>query len=241
MPELISRTTAESPPVPTFEPMRYRGQLTRGQHDYLMNRLRSTRIAKRSQGGRQLAYLEAWDVRAHLIRIFGFGNFDAHVVEAEHVYTRDIEVGNDHKPGWEVAYKVVFHLSVFDRDGLPLCSFTEAAVGSASGASGLGDLHDNALKSAASDALKRCAINLGTQFGLSLYDDGSVEDVVKTVLVRPYDDDSTAPAGDELTDDQAKTLERSLGAQEVTSEDSGFPNRADTPEQAQAAAEGMRR
>ena len=39
-----------------------------------------------------------------------------------------------------------------------------------------------AVKTAESDALKRAAINLGTQFGLSLYNNGSLKDVVGATL-----------------------------------------------------------
>jgi hypothetical protein len=39
-----------------------------------------------------------------------------------------------------------------------------------------------AIKTAESDALKRAAINLGTQFGLSLYNNGSLRDVVVQTL-----------------------------------------------------------
>ena len=42
-----------------------------------------------------------------------------------------------------------------------------------------------AVKTAESDALKRAAINLGTQFGLSLYDNGSRADVVGHTLAAP--------------------------------------------------------
>ena len=39
-----------------------------------------------------------------------------------------------------------------------------------------------AVKTAESDALKRAAINLGTQFGLSLYQNGSLRDVIIQTL-----------------------------------------------------------
>jgi recombination DNA repair RAD52 pathway protein len=45
-----------------------------------------------------------------------------------------------------------------------------------------------AIKSAESDALKRAAINLGTQFGLSLYNNGSLRDVVIQTLDQPSKD-----------------------------------------------------
>lgn len=261
MPDLVSlnpegeSALGDDSPLSTFEyvPPKIRGRLTKAQHDYLLNNLRSARVATRRQGGKELHYLESWDVRAHLIRIFGFANFDAHIVDAQFVYVRDVEIGEQkNNPGWEVAYKVVFHLAIRDRDGLPLCAFTEAAVGSATGSVGLGDLHDNALKTAASDALKRCAINLGTQFGLSLYDNGTFADVVKNVLVTPYDsetDTSQQGTGADLSPEQEQTLVHSLGAEQIAEEPGTategdgpqFERKVDTPEQAQAAAEELSR
>ena len=47
--------------------------LNEAQVEQLLRPLNPSRVAKRSQAGRQLSYLEAWDVKAHLIRIFGFG------------------------------------------------------------------------------------------------------------------------------------------------------------------------
>jgi hypothetical protein len=70
-----------------------------------------------------------------------------------------------------------------------------------------GDLHDNAIKTAASDGLKRCAINLGTQFGLSLYDNGSRTDVVKMTLVKPDGVTEEAPSSE-----QAERLAASVGS-----------------------------
>ena len=46
----------------------------------------------------------------------------------------------------------------------------------------IGDAHDMALKTAESGALKRAATNLGDQFGLSLYNDGSMLPLVKRVV-----------------------------------------------------------
>jgi len=225
------------------------GRITPEQYTYLLNPLRSTRIATRSGGGgKQLSYLESWDVRAHLIRIFGFCNYDAETLEAHMLYQRDVEVGQNKSPGWEVAWYARLRLVVRDAKGRELCRHIESAVGSATGSSGLGDLHDNAVKQAASDALKRCAINLGTQFGLSLYDNGARADVVRTTLIQPKGVEADTPqeaVGDDLTDEQRKTLEHSLGAtpvEESTDEapkDEGpqFTNKIDTPE---AAAEALR-
>lgn len=147
--------------------------LNAAQHDQLLKPLNASRIAKRSGGGgKQLSYLEAWDVKAHLIRIFGFGGFSADVLTADLAFEEQTDKGH-----WSVGYKVILQLSIHDLHA----TYTEAAVGSAS-LPQRGEAHDMAIKTAESDALKRAAINLGTQFGLSLYDDGTMRDVVGRVL-----------------------------------------------------------
>ena len=48
-----------------------------------------------------------------------------------------------------------------------------------------GEAHGNALTNSETYALRRAAINLGDQFGLSLYNKGSLEAIVRWTLVRP--------------------------------------------------------
>jgi len=148
--------------------------LTNAQYEQLLKPLNGSRIAKRSQAGRSLSYLEAWDVKAHLIRIFGFGGWSAEVIGSHMAFEEKNE-----KAQWNVGYKVVLRLSIPSLN----CTYTEAAVGSAS-LPQRGEAHDMAVKTAESDALKRAAINLGTQFGLSLYNDGATADVVGKTLDR---------------------------------------------------------
>ena len=180
------------------------------QIDILLRPIKASRISQRSIGGKQMSYVEAWEVRAHLIRLFGFGGFDVITESCDLVFQRDVRVGQDKKPGWEVAYKAHVRLSIYTQGDLNggECKYSEVAVGSATGSVGLGDLHDNAAKSAVSDALKRCAINLGTQYGLSLYDNGNRNDIVKSVI------GVKAPKPD-TTPEQDKQLAESLGAKEV--------------------------
>lgn len=188
------------------------GTLTIQQFDTLRKPINPVRIAKRQQSGKQLSYLESWEVRAHLIRVFGYANFNVEVTDYQYVGSREYQSqGDTPKPMVEVIYSARVRLSIRDEKGCPLCTYAEVAVGSASGPqSMLGEHHDNAVKTAASDALKRCAINLGTQFGLSLYDDGSTRDVVKGTLVKPegWEEPKT-------TEEQVAALKHSLGAQEV--------------------------
>jgi DNA recombination protein Rad52 len=145
--------------------------LTAKQHEILLKGINADRIAQRKGGGgKALSYLEAWDVKAHMNRIFGFLNWSADVLSADIAY----EDNSDGK--WSVGYKVILCLRVNGA------SYTEAAVGSAVLPS-RGEAHDMAIKTAESDAFKRAAINLGDQFGLSLYNNGSVAPVVRQTLV----------------------------------------------------------
>ena len=147
--------------------------ITLRQQEILLKGINGERIAQRKGGGgRNLSYLEAWDVKAHMNRIFGFLNWSSDVSVAELAY----EENSDGR--WNVAYKVILTLRVNGA------SYTEAAVGSSTLPS-RGEAHDMAIKTAESDALKRAAINLGDQFGLSLYNNGSTAPVVKQTLVEP--------------------------------------------------------
>lgn len=153
-------------------------KLTTEQVTQLLKPLNASRVAKRQQAGMSLSYLEAWDVRAHLIRIFGFGGWSAEVETAELAFEEQ-----DSKGRWNVGYRVLMRLHIHphgERYDGP--HYVEAAVGSATLPS-RGEAHDMAIKTAESDALKRAAINLGTQFGLSLYDSGNLKDVVGRTLV----------------------------------------------------------
>jgi hypothetical protein len=156
--------------------------ITAEQYAKLLEPLGVERVAKRTMAGRQLSYLEAWDVKAHLIRIFGFGEWSADVLSADLVYEEKGE------KNWAVAYKVVLKLTIHST----FASYTEAAIGSAQ-LPQRGEAHDMAVKTAESDALKRAAINLGTQFGLSLYDDGSRKDVVGATLNVPEGVEAAEP------------------------------------------------
>lgn len=157
--------------------------LTSKQQEILLRPLNSSRVAQRKGGGgKALSYLEAWDVKAHLIRVFGFGGFSAEVLSCDLAYEE--QVGNN----WSVGYKVMLRLTIHTLGA----TYTEAAVGMAQLPS-RGEAHDMAAKTAESDALKRAATYLGDQMGLSLYNNGSMQPVVKATLVGP---DSTVESHD---------------------------------------------
>jgi recombination DNA repair RAD52 pathway protein len=150
------------------------------QKEILLKGINPSRIATRQGGGgKSLSYLEAWDVKAHLIRVFGFGRWSANVLQTDLAFEEQNEKGQRN-----VGYRVLLELKIHSFG----CSYTEAAVGSAT-LSQRGEAHDMAIKTAESDALKRAAINLGDQFGLSLYNNGATAPVVITTLDGTDSDD----------------------------------------------------
>jgi hypothetical protein len=132
-----------------------------------------------------LSHMEAYDIRAHLNRIFGFGHWSADVIEMTLMYEEKTTTKAG-KPAYAVGYRAGLRLTVCDPDGATLASFTEyAASGQVMPDFKRGDAHDFAMKTAESQALKRCATNLGDQFGLSLYNNGSLLPLVIKTLVMP--------------------------------------------------------
>lgn len=172
--------------------------LTDAQLKQLMADLNQARIKSRKQGGATLSYLEAWDVKATLIRIFGFGGFSAEADDCEIVrvennipkfkgYGKDKEeLPIEYSPDGQIKYGTAnFRVTARVRVKLTIhqlgCIYSEFAASSQTGPD-IGEVTDFAIKTAESDALKRAAIYLGTQFGLSLYNDGSTLEIVKVVL-----------------------------------------------------------
>lgn len=130
-----------------------------------------------------MSHLAAYDVRAHLNRVFGFGRWSADVLDVTPLYEQPTETKNK-KPAYRVGYRATVRLTVCAPDGTRLATYTECAVGDSTMPDfKRGDCHDMAIKTAESQALKRCATNLGDQFGLSLYRNGSTDPVVTVTLV----------------------------------------------------------
>lgn len=201
----------EHTPRPTAAPLSER------QLRSLLANLNANRVSGRKQGGRTLSYLEAWDVRAALIKVFGFGGFSATADEARVINTESV-MNSQNKPNVRITVMCRMTL-VIPQLG---ATYSEYAASSQQG-NDPGEVLDFAIKTAESDALKRCAINLGTQFGLSLYNDGKTEDVIRVVLApgqewpRPQQQE---PAG-------AQVVQNVLGGQQTSSE----PAPGVTPEQ----------
>jgi recombination DNA repair RAD52 pathway protein len=194
-------TNQESTPKPT------RG-LNPLQRDYLLKPLDAHRI-RDVQG---MSHLEAHDVRRWLTRVFGFGGWSLDTLGldliAEHRKDNHRKKGRNGEPygpeytAWTVVYRAQVRLTVKDPVGNVLTHFDDAATGDAINMPSIGDAHDFAVKTAMSQAMKRCAVNLGDQFGLSLYDGGGVRTpdgqhirpAVQATLDRPR---TTAPTHDD--------------------------------------------
>lgn len=125
------------------------------------------------------SHLEAWDVRRHLLRVFGWGGWDFQVVTCDCISERSVwDEKNPLKGRHTVVYRVVGRLTIKDTDGTVLAVFEDGATGDGANQPSIGDAHDMAMKTAMSQALKRCAMNLGDRFGLSLYAKGNTTAVV---------------------------------------------------------------
>lgn len=151
------------------------GRLTDQQINFLLLGIRPERIGKDGKG---FAHVEAWDIRRHLIRVFGFGGYDTDQQEMALVAQIEHPPNNPNgKSRWTVIYRATVVLTV-KVDGVELGHWHGTATGDAPNLPSLADAHDMAMKTADSQALKRAAINLGDAFGLSLYNDGSLHPVV---------------------------------------------------------------
>lgn len=170
------------------------------QVEYLLWPINPGRV-KQLQG---FSHLEAWDVRAHLNRVFGFGSWSVQT-NVEIVYCEE-RAGKDGQPKWNVGAKAWARLTINSTDGDTV--WYEDVASDESIHPNRGEAMDNAVKSAASGALKRCAVNLGDQFGLSLYRNGSLAPVVITVT--PWDRGTTILS---VQDEDAGEPEPTSGAE----------------------------
>lgn len=147
--------------------------------------LRPIDPARVSKDGKGFAHVEAWDIRRTMNRIFGFAEWSARVDAMELISEREVQ-GRDGKSRWNVVYRARCTVDVGEA------LYTEWAAGDATNPT-LADAHDQAIKTAESQALKRCAMNLGDQFGLSLYNNGSTAATVGDVLGREHEDSRHVP------------------------------------------------
>lgn len=138
-----------------------------------------------SKDGKGYSHLEIWDVRRTMNQIFGFAQWSGRTDVMELVTEQQVK-GKDGKDRWNVIYRARCTIEIGDYMSGG-ATYTEWAAGDATNPS-LADAHDLAIKTAESQAFKRCAVNLGDQFGLSLYKNGSTEAVVGEIVGQEHAD-----------------------------------------------------
>lgn len=157
------------------------------------------RVSTFKKAGKEYSYVEAYELRAHLIRTFGY-EWSEDVTAMELVFEtssmmrkRDKqgnEFGNPYE-AWSVCYRAAVRLTVGQS------TYTEWATGDAINQPTRSDAHDLAVKTAESQAFKRACMNLGDQFGLGLYNKGSKAPLVRRTLAwSPSEDAAPAEAVD---------------------------------------------
>lgn len=166
------------------------------------------------------SHVPAYDVAAHLTRILGFGNWETHLLDVTMLFESGEEkVGKNNKPytAWTIGYAATIRLTIKDENGKEVAQWENGACGEAVNQPSRGDAHHLAMTTAISTAMKRCAaFGLGDQFGLSLYNKGSKEALVKTTLVgAPVTVDGDPVKGTALIDLESHILEpQSMGNDE---------------------------
>src|SRR5690606_16814227 len=150
------------------------------QVEQLLRPIHKNRVLRDGKGH---AHVSQQDILAHLIRVFGFGNFDIEVLNAGVVFEESYEKQKKNKEGkpygdpftaWAVCYRAIVRLAVRDPEGNELCHYENGSTATAQGQPARGDAHDLAYKSAISLSVKRAAIALGDQFGVSVYNKGQM-------------------------------------------------------------------
>lgn len=152
----------------------------------MMLPISQNRVSHRSQGSASLSYVEAHDIKNMLIRIFGFGGFDSEVIASDIKGGEWFVSAKSGKDNVKVLATATVRITIHPPARPTAVEFhpvryAETAASSQTGADE-GDTADFAIKTAESDAFKRAAIFLGTQFGLSLYASGSRDDQVVMIF-----------------------------------------------------------
>ena len=153
------------------------------QYEFLLKPINPARVGKDGKG---FAHLEAWDVRRVLIGVFGYTGWSADTTAMELIFEDESESGG--RKRYTVAYRAQVTLKIGDT------TYTEWAVGDSPNNPSRADAHDMAIKTAESQAFKRCAVNLGDAFGLSLYDGGSRAQSIRSTLDHWHGTDETDAA-----------------------------------------------
>ena len=154
--------------------------LTKEQRETLLRPINPIRVLQL----KGQSHLPSYDVVAHLTRVFGYEGWDKELINLWLI--SEVATQTDGKWRYTVTYGCTMRLTIYALPGeltrQRVKKIEEGATGSAINQPSLGDAHDFAMKNSMSYALKRCAKDLGDQFGLSLYDKGSTRQLVQKVI-----------------------------------------------------------
>lgn len=153
-------------------------RLTRAQRQRLLRPLDQRRVKQNPKG---FSYIPHNASRAELIKTFGLCGYTVETLDLQQVSLRS----NEGATRFWVVYRATVRLTIKDENGKTLAVYSASGAGSAQNQTNEGDAVDNAIKGAESEAFKRCVINLGDQYGLSLYDGGSLESVGGSLVDSP--------------------------------------------------------
>lgn len=139
-------------------------------------------VSSRDAGqGRKLSYLEGHYVIDRLNQVLGQGNWNKEVRELRNVYSGEIT----NKYGDTVFYSsYVATVVLYGKIGDRAFHIVDVGYGDGSDKTNPGKPHELATKEAVTDALKRCAKDLGQSMGLALYNKLQ-ENVGEEVLAPP--------------------------------------------------------
>ena len=154
--------------------------LSPNQVQHLLAPIHPSRILKVKKGTANLSYVAQHDIRAHLIRMFGFGGWSTDVLSTEFVYDHCTD---DARPKWTACYRATVKLTIYAEDGTEVAHYTDSHASGCMPQPDRADAHALALTTAVSTAMKRAATCLGDQFGLSLYNKGQTKPFVIATIV----------------------------------------------------------
>lgn len=174
--------------------------LSREQIEQILRPINPSRVSARDG----MNYVEAYEVKAHMARVFGVCRWSSEVIE-QHLICEDAVETRAGKPAWYVAYRSIVKVTVCSPNGTQLAVYTEGHAGDSTHPV-KGEAHGNAITNSESYAFKRAAcMALLDQGGLSLYGKGSKNALVIRTLVMPgeakSDERSAAEAAEPVDSD----------------------------------------
>lgn len=172
------------------------------QIDQILRPINPARV-KETQGN---SYIQAYEVRAHMARIFGIARWSSEVMEQRCFTEREVTTKAG-APAWQVGYHSIVKVTVYSPNGTYLATYTEGHAGGSTHPD-LVEAHGGAITNSESYAFKRAAVMaLLDQGGLSLYGKGNKAALVKrTVMMvagwKPSDAEAIDADSEQVADEQ---------------------------------------